>query len=345
MTAKRRKDREGPAYIVPALERGLRLLQAFSRDEPVQSIGGLAKELGLPRSTTFRLADTLVHLGFLVRDEDSGEYRIGAAALKLGWNYLSGLELPEIAFPFLSNLRYRTGASAHMAVRDGREIVYVSRLPAHSALTSTIRVGARLPAHGTSMGRAILQDMEEDRLFDLYAGMRELAPFSKETPRTVMQLRALLARDAENDGVVISRGYYEKGVISIAAPIRDAGDFVVAAINITAPEGKYTDEQLEGAILDEVLLAARNISEALGHDPASHSRMPSRLIALPDTALAEPRWFPGIELPGHPDYMTKEGLERAEREYQRDARRLKREEEANRQDLLRRYADEDEKAE
>ncbi len=345
MTAKRRSQKkDGPSYIVPALERGLRLLQAFSRDEPVQSIGGLAKELGLPRSTTFRLADTLVHLGFLVRDEETGEYRIGAAALKLGWNYLSGLELPEIAFPFLSNLRYRTGASVHMAVRDGREIVYVSRLPAHSALTSTIRVGARLPAHATSMGRAMLQDLEEDDLFRLYAGMRELAPFSKETPRTVMQLRTLLSKDAQNDGIVLSRGYYEKGVVSIAAPVRDAGDFVVAAINITSPADKFTEEQLEGVVLDEVLLAARSISEALGHDPSSHSRMPSRLIALPDTALAEPRWAQGEEMPGHPDYMTREGLEKAEREYQRDVRRLKREEEAHRQELLQRYAKEDEKA-
>lgn len=341
-TDRRRRKSKEPGYLVPALERGLRMLQAFSRDEPVQSLGKLAAELGLPRATVFRLADTLEHLGFLVRDPETSEYRIGAAALRLGWNYLSSLELPDIAYPYLSQLRYWTRASAHMAVLDGKEIVYVSRLPVNAALTSNIRVGARLPAHATSMGRAMLQDLEEDRLFDLYRGVRVLAPFSDETPRTVVQLRDLLAKDAENDGVVISRGYFEKGVVSIAAPIRDAADYVVAAINITTPIGQYTDEQLDGTIRQYVLKAARDISMALGHDPDSHHTGPAVDKVLPHTALADKRYDPVSADEGHPKYQTKEDLERAEREYQRDVRRLQREEEAHQQELLRRWAEEGE---
>lgn len=338
---KRTRTAKEPGYIVPALERGLLMLQAFSKDKPVQSLGVLAKELGLPRATTFRLANTLEHLGFLIRDEESGEYRIGAAALKLGWTYLSGLELPEIAHPFLSHLRYVTGASVHMAVRDGRDIVYVSRLPSNTALSSNIRLGSRLPAHGSSMGRAMLQDLEEDDLFNLYRGFRELAPFSAETPHTVMQLRDLLLKDAANDGVVISRGYYEKGVVSIAAPVRDGRDVVVAAINITAAAGRYSDEYFEGNIRDQVLKAAMQISMALGHDPESHSTKPGMRIALPDTALAEPRYAPEDEQ-GHPKYQDREGLEKADREFRRDQRRLVREHEAHQAELLRRYAAEDE---
>lgn len=340
MTGRTRKAKE-PSYIVPALERGLVLLQAFSKDKPVQSLGVLAKELGLPRATTFRLANTLEHLGFLVRDPETGEYRVGAAALKLGWTYLSGLELPEIAYPFLTNLRYETGASVHMAVRDGHDIVYVSRLPARTALSSNIKLGARLPAHGSSMGRAMLQDLEEDHLFKLYRGMRELAPFSSETPNTVMQLRDLLIKDAQNDGVIVSRGYYEKGVVSIAAPIRDGGDRVVAAINITAAEGRYSDDDFEGNILDQVLKAARLISMAIGHDPETHRIAPGLVHALPDTALAEPRYSPDDEQ-GHPKYQDREGLERADREFRKDQRRLVREEKAHQAELLRRYVPEDE---
>jgi DNA-binding IclR family transcriptional regulator len=340
MTARARKAKK-PSYIVPALERGLFLLQAFSKDRPVQSLGVLAKELGLPRATTFRLANTLEYLGFLVRDPDTGEYRIGAAALKLGWTYLSGLELPEIAYPFLTNLRYETGASVHMAVRDGHDIVYVSRLPARTALTSNIKLGSRLPAHGSSMGRAMLQDLEEDQLLKLYRGIRELEPFSAETPKTVMQLREMLLKDAQNDGVVISRGYYEKGVLSIAAPIRDGRDRVVAAINITAADGRYSDEEFEGNILDEVLKAARLISMATGHDPETHRIAPGLVQALPDTALAAPRYSPDDEQ-GHPKYQDREGLEKADREFRKDQRRLVRDEKAHQDEFLRRYAPEDE---
>jgi len=311
MSARPRKSK-GPGYIVPALERGLLLLQAFSGDKPVQSLGVLAKELDLPRATAFRLANTLEHLGFLVRDPDSGEYRIGPAALKLGWTYLSGLELPEIAHPFLTYLRNRTNASVHMAVRDGREIVYVSRLPANAALTSNIRVGSRLPAHASSMGRAMLQDLEEDELFGLYRGTRELAPFSNETPPTVPQLRDLLVRDAANNGVIVSRGYYEKGVVSIAAPIRDGRDRVVAAINITAASDRLSDEALEGPVREDVLRTARQISEALGHDPDSRRTVGIEL-ALPNTALAEPRYNAEDEQ-GYPNYQTRDQLEKADRQ-------------------------------
>lgn len=341
MTDRRRRKTKEPGYMVPALERGLRMLQAFSKDVPVQSLGELARELDLPRATVFRLADTLEHLGFLIRDVETGEYRVGAAALKLGWNYLSALELPEIAWPYLSRLRYWTGASVHMAVRDGTEIVYVSRLPANAALTSNIRVGSRLPAHATSMGRAILQDLEEDELFELYRGSRELAPFSAETPATVVELRGLASRDAANDGIVISRGYYEKGVVSVAAPVRDGADRVVAAINITAPSDKFSDAALEGDVLEHVLNTTRDISMALGHDPERHGNSPAVQKALPQTALAEPRYDPTAEQ-GHPKYQTREQLEKADREYHRDQKRLKRDEEAHRQELLQRWSREDE---
>lgn len=339
--SKRTRTAKEPGYIVPALERGLLLLQAFSKDKPVQSLGVLAKELGLPRATTFRLANTLEHLGFLVRDEESGEYRIGAAALKLGWTYLSGLELPEIAQPFLADLRYRTGASVHMAVRDGHEIVYVNRLATNTALSSNIRVGSRLPAHASSMGRAMLQDLEDDKLFHLYRGIRELAPFSADTPRTVMQLRDLLLKDAQNDGVVMSKGYYEKGVVSIAAPVRDGRDIVVAAINITAAAGRYTDEAFEGNIRDQVLKTARQISMALGHDPESHRIKPGMGLALAHTALADARYH-GEDEQGHPKYQDREGLEKADREFRKDQRRLIREHEAHQAELWRRYADDEE---
>lgn len=285
MTGRAKSNKE-PGYIVPALERGLRMLQAFSTDTPVQSLGRLAKELDLPRATTFRLANTLEHLGFLIRDAETGEYRIGAAALRLGWSYLSGLELPEIAYPFLTQLRYRTGASVHMAVRDGRDIVYVSRLPANAALTSNIRVGSRLAAHGSSMGRAMLADLDPEELAAVYDGIETLDRFTGETPRTLGELRDLLAADAADGGVVISRGFYEKGVVSVAAPIRDGTDRAVAAINITASAGQFADDALDGEVRDHVLAAAREISAALGYDPAGGRTVAGYEIALSNTAPA-----------------------------------------------------------
>ena len=141
-------------YIVPALARGIAILQGFGRDRPVMTMAEIARAHALPRATAFRLINTLEDAGFLVREPNGQGYRLGAAVLSLGFSYLAGQDLPDVARPVLERLRDRTGASAHLAIRDGGHIVYLLRAPGQSALTSNIGVGTRLPAYASTMGRA-----------------------------------------------------------------------------------------------------------------------------------------------------------------------------------------------
>jgi DNA-binding IclR family transcriptional regulator len=254
------KDR----YIVPGLERGLRLLGCFSRDCPAIGLGDLARTLDLPRSTVFRLARTLEAMHFLQRDEGGQTYRLGPSVLGLGFEYLATIELPEIARPALEKLRDETGASTHIAIRDRDEIVYVGRYPSRSALTSNIRLGSRLAAHASSMGRALLADLDDDALDELYGG-RALDRFTDQTPTDLAALRALLRID-RRQGYVVSRSYYERGVVSVAAPVRDVSDRAVAAINVTAAAEAIAPAALEGDVKDRVCEAAETISAWLGSD-------------------------------------------------------------------------------
>ncbi len=114
-------------YRVPGLIRGLALLEAFSGERSSLSLADLSRVLGASRSSTFRIAYTLNELGYLVRDDATKSYRLGSRVLGLGFGYLSSLELAESARPHLEALRDRTDCSAHLAVLDGVEIVYVAR--------------------------------------------------------------------------------------------------------------------------------------------------------------------------------------------------------------------------
>ena len=257
-------------YIVPGLERGLRLLACFTGETPELAPGELARQLDLPRTTVFRLAHTLEAMGFLRRLDGSKSYRLGPAVLGLGFEYLAALELPEIARPALERLRDETGASSHLAVRDGAEIVYVSRCASHSALASNIRVGSRLAAHGSSMGRVLLANLPDDDLETLYAG-RVLEQFTAQTPSDLTALRALLAGDRRR-GHVIGRSFYERGVVSVAAPVRDDSGRTVAAINVTAAEQSVEPGALDGALREHVIETARTISSWLGHRAAAPHR-------------------------------------------------------------------------
>jgi DNA-binding IclR family transcriptional regulator len=149
-------------YMVPGLARGLAMLSAFTAETPQLSLADLARAVGLTRSSAFRIAYTLAELGYLVRDEATKSYRLGPRVLGLGFAFLSSIEIVEVAQPHLMALRDRTQCSAHLAILDGTEIVYVARHAVQKALTSHVQVGSRLPAHATSMGRALLSQLSAD---------------------------------------------------------------------------------------------------------------------------------------------------------------------------------------
>ncbi|MGE0745226.1 MAG: IclR family transcriptional regulator [Rhodospirillales bacterium] len=262
---------EETRYIVPALERGLRVLRAFSRERPAIGLADLARELALPKTTVFRIMHTLESMGFVRRLDDGRTFRLGPAVLTLGFEYLAALELPEVARPALEALRDATGASSHLAIRDGAEIVYVSRYASRSALASNINVGSRLAAHASSMGRVLLADLDPAALDALY-GDAPLDRYTDQTPTTLAALKEMLTADRRR-GFVISRAFYEKGVVSIAAPVRDATGRAVAAINLTGAAHLVEPGALETTMKDAVLQAAEKISGWLGHRAAAPARI------------------------------------------------------------------------
>jgi DNA-binding IclR family transcriptional regulator len=217
----------------------------------------------MTRSAAYRLVYTLAELGFLVRDSERKTYRLGPRVLSLGFAYLASQELAEIARPHLEALRDRTDCSAHLAVLEGTEIVYIARFADKKALTSRIHIGTRFPAHATSMGRAILAQLPAEEVRRRFAG-RTLARFSAVTPTTLKALAATLDADRAR-GYIVSRSSFEAGIASVAAPVFDAEGAVVAAINISTPESTVTAGALEAAIKDQVVHAAKTISEWLGH--------------------------------------------------------------------------------
>ena len=136
-------------YLVPGLIRGLSILESFSRDRQEQTIAQIAKNVGHQRSTTFRLVYTLEAVGYLERVGATKTYRLSAKVLGLGYSFLSGLELVDVASPILEKLRDDTMCSTHLVVREGTDVVYIARFSGSTQLISGITVGTRLPAHAT----------------------------------------------------------------------------------------------------------------------------------------------------------------------------------------------------
>jgi DNA-binding IclR family transcriptional regulator len=253
-------------YLVPALIRGLNVLQELSGERRRLTLSEVAAALGVTRSSAYRLLFTLCHLGFLAFDNESKTYALGPQVLRLGYGYLASRDLVEVAMPHLLRLRDRTGWSAHLGELHGRDVVYLARVATRRSIASTVHVGARLPARATTMGRVLLSGLSDQEVRELYRDDR-FAKLDGLLSPTLAELLDQLAADRAK-GVVVQKSGYEPGVDSIAAPIRDMTDRIVAAINISVVALLTNDVELNGTLKAEVLAAAEAISRDLGHEAA-----------------------------------------------------------------------------
>src|SRR6185369_6270504 len=140
-------------YIVPALAQGLGILSLFGGENRSFTAPEIARRLSLPRTKVFRLLQTLQSMDYVRCGEDRRHFTLGPALLRGGFSYLASLDMIEVAQPILQRLRDETALSAHMAIRDRRDIVYVARFAARSTLASSVHIGTRFPVHATIMGR------------------------------------------------------------------------------------------------------------------------------------------------------------------------------------------------
>jgi DNA-binding IclR family transcriptional regulator len=246
---------EDDRYIVPALDRGLRILALFTADHPVWAPASIAKALDLSRSTVFRLLHTLEARGFIERANER-EVQLGPFVLALGHGYTAGRDLVELARPHLERLRDATGASAHLGVLDGPTVTYLARAASRHTVISNIGVGARLPAARTTMGRILLAATDPDTqraVWQTLEGAPDWPDFAE-----------MLAQDAAR-GHVATRSAFERGMVSVAAPVRDRDGQVVAAINASAPEAVLPLGIAETTVVPAVCNAATALSAALGY--------------------------------------------------------------------------------
>ena len=257
-------------YNVPALERGLRVLCEFSRENRTLSAPELARRFDLPRSTVFRLLTTLESMGFLERAEGGRDYRLGLAVLRLGFEYLASLELTQLGTPLLQRLCEDLRTPCNLVVRDGRSIVYVAKVAPPTPFASSVTVGTRLPAHATVLGRILLEDLSLPQLRALYPEDR-LETYSPSTPKTVNELFDMVQADRTR-GYVLGEGFFESNISTIAAPVRDHSAHIVAALGVTITSG-HIDEARMDEMVQRVRETADAISGLLNYSPAASAKV------------------------------------------------------------------------
>ena len=239
-------------------QRVFAVADAFEHGDAL-TLSDVARRAGLPVSTTHRLLKEWVAWGGLVRGDD-GRYRVGLKLWRLGVRQPTARRLRELALPYLEDLLEATGEHVHLAVRDGLGVIYLERLSGAGAISVISDVGARLPLHATGVGLVLLAHASPEVLEEVLAAQPR-----KFLPNTLTGERELRSRLANirATGISVSIEELTRGAFSVAAPVRDAGGEVVAAVSIIA----HAERRDEPQFALGVRMAARGISGALGAHP------------------------------------------------------------------------------
>ena len=231
-----------PQYPVESVDRALRLLLMFREHQEIR-LSSARDELQVGQSTAHRLMAMLVYRGFATQDPATRVYRAGPALFEIGLSVVNKLDIRTAARPVLESLAAATGETVHLGLLEGNEVRFVDVVESELALRVSGRVGRRLPAHATSLGKAMLAAMTDEQVRALYP--REVLPVV--TSHT-MTRRSDLQTELER---IRARGYArnseesEEGVSSIGMAIVHPLRGVLGAITIAVPLSRMTGEKEE----------------------------------------------------------------------------------------------------
>ncbi len=244
--------------LVQSVDRALTVLALLARHGEL-GVTEIAADLGVHKSTAFRLVSTLEAHDLVEQVTERGKFRLGVGVLRLAGSTTVRLDLVQESRPVAVRLAKQVGETVNITVLSGHEALYLDQVSGPSALALHNWVGQRIPLHATSNGKVLLA----------YAGAALFAdldrPLRRYTAHTVID-EALLDRELDEvrrQGWALAADELEEGLTAIAAPIHGADGSVLASVSASGPTFRLTAERTP-EVAAQVVAAGREISTRLG---------------------------------------------------------------------------------
>ncbi len=256
-----------PPEFVEALAKGLAIIEAFDAEMPEMTLSEVARKVGLSPAAARRSLITLVTLGYVAQSQKRFHLTPKIMTLGSGFFFASGID--EILQPIVREIVVKFGDASSVGTLSGDDVVYVAHHSVQRARRAVATVGARYPAHATSMGRMLFAGLPDDVLEARLAQLDLEAKTSKTcTDRAALRAAILKARD---DGYAVTVDQLDYGITALAVPVRDAAGRTVAALNTSGYTGMLTPEGLIRERLPALTAAASEIGHALTRYPILQS--------------------------------------------------------------------------
>ncbi|HHY47624.1 MAG TPA: IclR family transcriptional regulator [Firmicutes bacterium] len=247
-------------YAVRSVKRAFEILEALRDDRELRLID-ISRKLGIPKGMVFKLLETLGSLGYVKKNQDTGRYRLGIRLFELGSSALSYIKEREELHSILQALVDETNETAHFAVLQGGEVLYLDKVESRASLRMVTAIGLRRPAYCTGTGKALLAWQPEDFVRRIMNGS-----VTRFTPNTITDVDSLLKELAlvRERGYAVDNEENEPGIICIGTPVRNHEGSVVAAISLAGPSIRIGPE-IVPVLAKRVIETAQVIRDRLGY--------------------------------------------------------------------------------
>lgn len=242
---------------IQSIERGVEVLQAFGGRQGALSVAEIAAVVDLARPVVRRILLTFAHLGYA--ESAGGLWSLTPRILELGSGYFAASSLPEISHGYMVDLVDRTGETCSIGVLDGMDIIHVARVEDSRPMPDSVRIGNRLPAHATAIGKVLLARLPSEELDELLRG----AALERFTPATVTEEPELRDRidEVRERGYDLSMEELIPGRVSAAVPIM-VGDRSVGGLAASSTTVRETAETLRDVVVPMLQSTAAAIASA-----------------------------------------------------------------------------------
>lgn len=251
-----------PNQLVKSLDRAINLLELLVRSENGMGVTEMSRELGLHKSTVFRLLDTLKYRGYVEKNEDNQKYAAGIKLFELSSRVINDIESRNRVRPYLEELKERTDETIHLGILNEGEIIYVDKVESNATIRMYSEVGKRVPVHSTSLGKAILAYLPEERVREILAdkGMK------KEAKNTITDPDELIEhlQKVREQGFAVDDEEQEFGIRCIAGPVFNHRGKIESSFSISAPISRMERERI-AELSDLIVEYSRKMSRALGY--------------------------------------------------------------------------------
>lgn len=245
-----------------AIERTLSILESVAHSSNGMTNSDINRRLKIPKSSASYILRVLENRGYLIREKESGKYRLGLKLMSLTRDMLTHIDVRDVARPVMESFVKKVKLSMHLAVLDNGRAVYIEKVEAESFVKMDIWVGHRLPIHTTAIGKVLVSQFPENEI----TAILDVRGMERKTPKSITNQKKYLAElnKVREYGFAVDNEENAVGVRCVAAPVFDANGKIIAALGTSSTIMQIDEVQLP-KVLEIVKSSALKISEQLGY--------------------------------------------------------------------------------